>query len=89
MSPRGGGTMALLAEAGRPERVTPLDSNGFSASERKILAMLEKALSSQGDGSVNLQVFLGTREIEDIVDVRLDGKSTQAGRSNFYSRPVI
>lgn len=52
VSPAGGGTLALLAEAGRPERVTPLDSDGLSAGERQLL----DALSGFGSGSRNVTV---------------------------------
>jgi phage-related protein len=82
-----GGTIAMVAEAGKAERITPLDSNGFSAAEREMIKILTKATSQDSDTTV--QVFLGTREIEDIVDVRIDGKSVKAARNNQFSRRGI
>lgn len=85
ISPSSSGTLALLAEAGRAERVTPLDSNGFTPAERQILAAL------QGDSSekdINIQVFVGNQQIQDIVDVKMNGKSVRDARRTNYSRPV-
>jgi phage-related protein len=87
VSSTGGGIIAQIAEAGRSERVTPLDSNGFSAAERAMIKILSDAQNS--DKSVNVQVFVGTRQIEDIVDVKVNGKSTTDARTDRYSRPAI
>jgi hypothetical protein len=38
--PTPGGTIARIAEAGRPERVEPLDSQGLSVRDRAIIAQL-------------------------------------------------
>ena len=46
--PRAGGVNAILAEAGRPERVEPLDPNGLSARDK---AMIEMMSGSRGNGS--------------------------------------
>lgn len=40
VSPRSGGTLAMIAEAGRPERVEPLDSDGLSKRDRAMIEML-------------------------------------------------
>lgn len=45
-----GGVPALLAEAGRDERVTPLDSRGMSASERYMLEEMRKLTSAVAGG---------------------------------------
>jgi len=47
--PSAHGTLALIAEAGRAERVTPLDSEGFTPAERRMLEALENRLGG-GDG---------------------------------------
>jgi hypothetical protein len=38
--PRSGGVNAILAEAGRPERVEPLDPNGLSARDKAMIEMM-------------------------------------------------
>ena len=85
ISPSSSGTLALLAEAGRAERVTPLDSNGFTPAERQILAALQ---GDSSDKEVNIQVFVGNQQIQDIVDVKMNGKSVRDARRTKYSRPV-
>lgn len=51
--PRTGGTAAILAEAGRPERIEPLDPQGLSARDRAIIS----ELSGPGKGTtVNITV---------------------------------
>jgi murein DD-endopeptidase MepM/ murein hydrolase activator NlpD len=44
------GTLALLAEAGRSERVTPLDQQGFTPAERAMLERLDASLNGGGGG---------------------------------------
>jgi hypothetical protein len=48
--PSSGGTLAKLAEAGRAERIEPLDANGLSAGDRAIIAELRRLQASAGDG---------------------------------------
>ena len=84
VNPKNGGTMALLAEAGRAERITPLDAQGFTPAERAIL----QALSDNAEKEVNIQVFVGNQQIQDIVDVKMNGKSIRDARRTNYSRPV-
>jgi len=48
VSPRSGGTLAMIAEAGRPERVEPLDAQGLSARDRSIIKFLA---GKQGEGA--------------------------------------
>jgi murein DD-endopeptidase MepM/ murein hydrolase activator NlpD len=50
VAPSASGTMALLAEAGHHERVTPLDSEGFTPAERRMLEALESNLGRSGGG---------------------------------------
>jgi hypothetical protein len=50
--PSPGGSLVNLAEAGKPEKVVPLDSQGLSAGDRQVL----KALKSGGGGGINIQI---------------------------------
>lgn len=59
VSPRGGGTLAMIAEAGRPERVEPLDSDGLSKRDRAMIAML-----SGGGSTINVYPSPGMNESE-------------------------
>lgn len=42
-----GGTLALIAEAGKSERVEPLDASGLSAGDRAVIAAVESGGSGQ------------------------------------------
>lgn len=42
-----GGTLALIAEAGKSERVEPLDANGLSAGDRAVIAAIESGGSGK------------------------------------------
>jgi phage-related protein len=44
--PSPGGSLVNIAEAGRPERVEPLDSNGLSARDKAMIDLLSKGKSS-------------------------------------------
>jgi murein DD-endopeptidase MepM/ murein hydrolase activator NlpD/phage-related protein len=44
----GSGVLALLAEAGKAERITPLDSEGFTPAERRMLEALENRVGGGG-----------------------------------------
>ena len=50
IAPSATGTMALLAEAGKAERVTPLDRDGFTPAERKIIETLEVKMAGGSGG---------------------------------------
>jgi phage-related protein len=52
VNPSIGGSLVNIAEAGKPEKVTPLDSNGLSAGDRAVLA----AVSGGGSGGMNITV---------------------------------
>lgn len=58
-----GGTLSLIGEAGRPERVEPLDPNGLSARDR---AMIDRLTGS--GGGTQVAVYIGTRELTELVD---------------------
>lgn len=50
VSPSPQGTLAVLAEAGKSERVTPLDPEGFTPAERRIIETLEAKMGGGGGG---------------------------------------
>lgn len=52
VAPSPGGTLGIIAEAGRSERITPLDADGLSAGERMML----EALNSRQSGDINIQI---------------------------------
>jgi len=61
--PSMGGTLARIGEAGRPERVEPLDSDGLSTRDRAIISML--AGNSGGSGTtINVYPSAGMNERE-------------------------
>lgn len=89
VSPTTSGTAALLGEAGKAERVTPLNSQGMSPSEVKMLKMMQD-MQKQGSRpwAGTVQVFIGNRDITDIVDMRVKENTNKAVRKGNYSRPV-
>ena len=54
VSPQGGGIMAMIGEAGKSERVTPLDREGFTPAERQMLATLEAKLGGGSGATYNI-----------------------------------
>jgi len=65
-----GGTLAMVAEAGRPERIEPLDANGLSLRDKALIA----ALSGKGAGAtINVYPSPGMdeRELSELVSRRL------------------
>lgn len=68
--PSPGGTLAQIAEAGRPERVEPLDANGLS---KRDYAMID-ALKETGSGiniTVNPSPGMDERELAELVSRRI------------------
>jgi hypothetical protein len=59
-----GGTLATIGEAGRPERVEPLDSDGLSVRDRAIIATLTKGSTSDNPITVNVYPSAGMNERE-------------------------
>lgn len=60
--PRRGGTLGVIAEAGRPERIEPLDPDGLSRRDKAIISML----SGGAAGGVTMNVYPspGMNEVE-------------------------
>jgi phage-related protein len=57
ISARPGGMIAQIAEAGRSERVEPLDSSGLSVRDRAMIELLSKNKSSGMEGSISINVY--------------------------------
>jgi phage-related protein len=51
VAPRSGGTLGVIAEAGRPERIEPLDENGLSMRDKAMIEMM-----GGGNGGVNMTI---------------------------------
>jgi hypothetical protein len=51
VSPSSGGTLGILAEAGKPERVEPLDPDGLSKRDKAMIQMM-----GGGNGGINVTV---------------------------------
>jgi len=68
VSPRSGGTLAMIAEAGRPERVEPLDPDGLSKRDKAMIARL-----SGGGATINVYPSPGMdeRELAEMVSRKL------------------
>lgn len=71
-----GGMLALIGEAGRNERVEPLDSQGMSVRDRAIIAEVARNLVGSGGGGVNVRVFIGAQELTDIVRYEITEQET-------------
>lgn len=63
-------TLAVVGEAG-PEAVVPLSDPAKAASVAKKTGLLDMLGSRTGGGNTQVHVYLGTREITDILDVRI------------------
>jgi hypothetical protein len=54
IQPTPGGTLARIGEAGRPERVEPLDPDGLSKRDK---AMIQMLAGTQGGGGATINVY--------------------------------
>lgn len=61
--PRSGGVQAILAEAGRPERVEPLDPNGLSARDRAMIEMMSGRGGTSSNPTFNIYPSQGMDEL--------------------------
>ena len=62
IQPSPGGTIARIAEAGRPERVEPLDPDGLSKRDKAMISMLSGGGS--GGNTINVYPSQGMNESE-------------------------
>jgi hypothetical protein len=61
ISPSRGGTLAVIGEAGRSERVEPLDSDGLSKRDKAMISMLS---GGSGGNTINVYPSQGMNESE-------------------------
>lgn len=80
-------TLAVVGEAG-PEAVIPMSDPARAAAVAKSTGLLDILGSKMGNvGATLVKVYLGTREITDILDVRIDHKlNNQAAELAYGTR---
>ena len=61
VAPTRGGTLALIGEAGRPERVEPLDADGLSKRDKALISMMT---GGTGGATINVYPSPGMDEVE-------------------------
>lgn len=83
-APVPGGQMTLIAEAGKSERVEPLDRQGLSRRDRALIDYLSG--TTGGGTNVNVQVLVGERELTDIIDTRIRESNNNTTRSVLSGR---
>ncbi len=77
-------TLAVVGEAG-PEAVIPMSDPARAAAVAKSTGLLDILGSKMGNvGSTLVKVYLGTREITDILDVRIDKKMNDQANELAY-----
>ena len=81
-----GGVMSMLAEAGKHERVEPLDSQGLSARDRALINEMASRWNGGGGGSTVVRVYIGDRELTDLVRTEIVTNEGSLARSLAYGR---
>jgi hypothetical protein len=77
-------TLAVVGEAG-PEAVIPMSDPGRAMAVAKSTGLLDILGSKMGNvGATMVKVYLGTREITDILDVRIDKKMNDQANELAY-----
>jgi len=78
-----GGWFLNIAEAGRPERVEPLDSQGLSRRDRALISHIvsQMSVSSAGGGSTQVQIYLDGRQLSGVVAGVVSGQIDDQARS--------
>jgi len=66
-----GGTMAVIGEAGRPERVEPLDANGLSKRDKAMIDYLSGGAGERITLNVYPSAGMDERELADLVSRKL------------------
>ena len=69
--PSPGGTVARIAEAGRPERIEPLDPDGLSARDKAIIKELSPAAGNGISITVNPSQGMDEKELAELVSRKL------------------
>jgi hypothetical protein len=65
--PSAGGTLAQIGEAGRPERIEPLDPDGLSKRDKAMIQMLSGGAGSGINITINPSAGMDERELASIV----------------------
>ena len=55
--PSAGGSLVNVAEAGRPERIEPLDANGLSARDKAMIDMMSKGSAGNGATPITMNIY--------------------------------
>lgn len=76
--PTPGGQRVVVAEAGRTERIEPLDPTGLSQRDRAIISMLS---GGGGGGDTMVKVYIGQQELDAVVDTRVERANKDLGRN--------
>jgi phage-related protein len=71
VSPSVGGTLARIGEAGRPERVEPLDPDGLSKRDKAMIQMLSGGIGGGINITVNPSADMDERELANLVSRQL------------------
>jgi phage-related protein len=81
--PTPGGQLRTIAEAGQSERVEPLDPSGLSVRDHAIIDKLVSMAGGSGGafGTPVINVFIGERELTDIVSVQIDQTNSKLARN--------
>ena len=69
--PRAGGTLATIAEAGRPERVEPLDPDGLSKRDKAMIQFLNNGNAGGISITVNPSAGMDETELAGVISRRL------------------
>ena len=72
--------MSMLAEGGKHERVEPLDSQGLSTRDRALIAEMAAKFGGTGGGNTVVRVYIGDRELTDLVRYEVDGNNQRLAR---------
>jgi len=76
-------TLAVVGEAG-PEAVIPMSDPSKAAAMAQKTGLLDMIGSKAGSAATSVRVYLGTREITDILDVRIDKKMNDQANELAY-----
>jgi murein DD-endopeptidase MepM/ murein hydrolase activator NlpD len=82
VNPSTGGTLAVIGEAGRRERVEPLDRQGLSARDRAIIAQL----AGTSQGTMSVRVFIGETELTSMIRTEIRQNNAAVSHRALYSR---
>ena len=79
--PTPGGLLSIIGEAGKKERVEPLDSSGMSERDRAIIREIMQEYGGGAGGGTVVRVYIGDRELRDIVKYEVVDSQGHLARS--------